>query len=129
MASIQLSPPQIIVLNVAFGLFAIAAGYCMIGLQIRNGTIPELQLLVSGPSATLPGAEPQQALVTRFTGVAPIDQAVVNLVSFYWFGVDGGYPTSSLFSAWMVFQLLLPISVIIVLEGWRRGHRQKALAL
>lgn len=101
----------------------------MVGLQVLNGTIPELQQLVSEPSPILPGAVPRQPLVTRFTGVMAVDQAIVNLVSFYWFGVDGGYPTSSLFSTWMVFQLLLPLSVILMLEGWRTGHKGTVIAL
>jgi hypothetical protein len=77
------SKNHLFILSVLFALLAIAAGYCMIYIQVLNNTIPSLQLLVSASPPELPGAIPWQLLETRFTHIKPIDDALVNLVSFY----------------------------------------------
>jgi hypothetical protein len=124
-----LSTSLLLLLSAFVCLIAVTAGYCMIYIQVLNNTIPTLQLLVSSSPPKLPGSFPDQPLVTCFTSIKPLDETLVNLVSFYWWAADGGYPGVSLFGFWMVGQLLLPLSVLLLLEGWRAGNKGKVIAL
>jgi hypothetical protein len=123
------SKNYVLVFSALFTLLAFAAGYCVIYVQVLNNTLPSLQLLVSASPPELPGAIPYQLLETRFTHIKPVDDALVNLVSFYWWAVDGGYPGVTLFGIWMVGQLLVPLSVLLILEGWRAGNSRTLIAL
>jgi hypothetical protein len=106
-------------------LSALAAGYCIIGLQVKNGTFDILAEMTSEAPRRLPGSD--ELLVQQYTKVWPLDFQLKELVTFFWPVVNGELPELSLFGAYIATQIV-PVHVLVLLEGLRRGNKGKLIS-
>lgn len=71
--------------------------------------------------AGFPGAP--RPFFRDFTGLAPLDQAFAALVAYFSALLDGDVPPHvALYGVWAFCQFM-PLTILLLLEGWRDGNR------
>jgi len=110
---------------------AIAAIDSILLLAKRNGFFdlyyPAMEPQPNGV-LLLPELQPREPMVTRFTGIPPLDQWLVGLLMFFHPIVAAQRPTLALFAVYMAGQCYAT-HTLVVLEGMRNGNRGRAISL
>jgi hypothetical protein len=107
-------------------LLAIPAVYCIIVIQLNNGTLELLNKLETASPLRLPRSS--ENVRQFYTGISPVDAKLQSLVIFFWNVVDGHYPPIALFGIYMSGQLIC-VHLLVLLEGYRRANSKKATSL
>jgi hypothetical protein len=112
--------------TLAYVSVAALAAYCIIGAQVRNGTFDALHKLAAAKPLTLPLSS--EIMRLTYTGFAPLDRTLTGIVGFFWICMSGYSSTLGLYSFYMSAQVL-PVVVIVLVEGYRVGNAGKLVSL
>ena len=98
----------------------------MYGLVWRNGYIKALLKLRGEGPHVLPGSN--TPILTTFTGIRPLDK-VLTLAGVMFANIsDGSTPQLSLYAFHFAGQLV-PVFIVLLIEGKRRGNKGGVVAL
>ncbi|TLS30248.1 hypothetical protein PpBr36_03800 [Pyricularia pennisetigena] len=104
---------------------AVAAAYCIIGLQKQNGLFDMLNTLAEEHPTRLPDSDVDGALID--VGDSGFGKFLLVLVRFFYPIMTGESPRLSLFSFWFAGQVI-SMHTLLVLEGLREGNRGRMIS-
>jgi hypothetical protein len=106
-------------------LLSAIAGYCIVGLQIRNGFFDLLTLAGAEIPRKLPGSS--EAIISKITGFTSVDMHLGELLLFFWPVVSGQSPPLSLFAFYMIGQILA-VQTLVLIEGLRAANIRRIIS-